>query len=71
MKSPTLLRPVLAAILALGLCACGSVEHRSDFQSMATPIEVIEGNFVESTNDSEIVYLQAPLETYAGSVLAA
>jgi hypothetical protein len=75
MKSPKLLRPALAAVFALSLCACGSVEYRQDhqlqeFQSMATPIEVIEGNFVESTNDSEIVYL-VPALTYPGSLLAA
>ena len=70
MKSPTTLRSALAAILALGLCACGSVEHRPDFQSMVAPIEVIEGNFVESTNDSEIVYL-APALRHADAVLAA
>ena len=71
MKSLTLFRPVLAAVFTLSLCACGSVEYRQDYQSTAAPIEVIEGNFVESTNDSEIVYLPVPLETYAGTVLAA
>ena len=68
MKSPTLLRPALAVVCALSLCACGSVEFRQDYQSMA--IEVIEGNFVESTNDSEIVYL-VPALTYPGTLLAA
>ena len=70
MKFPTLLRPALAAVFALSLCACGSVEYRQDYQSMAAPIEVIEGNFVESTNDSEIVYL-VPALTYPGTLLAA
>lgn len=69
MKSPTLLRPALAVVCALSLCACGSVEYRQDYQSMA--IEVIEGNFVESTNDSEIVYTDLPSETFAASVLVA
>ena len=68
MISPTLLRPALAVAFALSLCACGSVEYRQDYQSMA--IEVIEGNFVESTNDSEIVYL-VPALAYPGTVLAA
>ncbi len=75
MKSTTFFRPALAVAFALSLCACGSIEYRQaeywqDYQSMAVPIEVIEGNFVESTNDSEIVYL-VPALAYPGTVLAA
>lgn len=71
MKSPMVLSPALAAVFALSLCACGSVEYRQDYQSMAAPIEVIEGNFVESTNDSEIVYLDVPALSYSATVLSA
>ena len=63
-------RPVLAVVFSLGLCACSSVEIHQELQSMAAPIEVIEGNFVESTNDSEIVYL-VPALSYPGTLLAA
>ena len=68
MKSPILLgRPVLAALFALTLCACGSIEYRQDYQSSAVPIEIIDSNFVESTYDTEIVYTETPWQIYAAA----
>ena len=64
MKLTLLSRPVLAAVFSLGLCACGSVEYRQDFQSMAAPIEVIDSNFVESPNDNEIVFTEILFQTF-------
>ena len=60
--------PVFAALVALSLCACGSAEPRRDYQSMAAPIEVIESNFVESTNDAEIVYQELPAQAYGATL---
>ena len=56
--------PTLAvSVLALALGACGSVEHRKDYSSF-TPIEVIESNYVESTNDAEIVFTETPWQAF-------
>lgn len=59
---------VFAALFALSLGACGSAEYRHDYQSMAAPIEVIESNFMESTNDAEIVYLEIPAQVYGATL---
>lgn len=59
------IRCFVAATLALSLCACGSVQHRQDYnyhRSMV-PIEVIDSNYVESTNDAEIVFIETPWQT--------
>jgi len=61
-------KPVFAALFAFSLCACGSAEYRQDYQSMAAPIEVIESNFVESTNDAEIVYQELPAQVYGATL---
>ena len=47
--------------LAVGLGACSTVDYRAD----AGPIEVIESNFLESTNDSEIVLQGARVGIFA------
>ena len=68
MKSPTRFsRSVLAAVFAMALSACGSVEYRQDYQSLAVPIEVIDSNYVESTYDTEIVYTETPWQIYAAA----
>jgi hypothetical protein len=64
-------RPVLAALFSMGLCACGSVEYRQDFQSMAAPIEVIDSNYVESPNDTEVVFMEIPWQTYVAAATVA
>ncbi len=60
------IRSFVAATLALSLCACGSVQPRQDYRQSMAPIEVIEGNFVESTHDAEIVFTETPWQAYAG-----
>lgn len=52
------LTPLAAAILALGLSACGTMDLRSE--TAMTPIEVIESNYVESTLDAEVVLNDTP-----------
>jgi len=60
----SLVRPVLAGIFSLGLCACSSVQIHQEFQSMAAPIEIIDSNFVESPYDNEIVLNEGPIQVY-------
>jgi len=43
-------------VFSMGLCACSSVQIHQEFQSMATPIEIIDSNYVESPYDNEIVF---------------
>jgi hypothetical protein len=54
-------RCVLTMALALVMCGCSTVEYRSS----AAPIEVIESNYIESTNDAEIVHVETPAQNYA------
>ncbi len=64
----------LAALFALSLAACGSVEHRADFQprSQAGPaIEVIDSNYVESPNDTEVVQTETPWQVNAAAAFVA
>jgi hypothetical protein len=49
-------RSALACVVAFGMCACSTVDYRST----GAAIEVIESNFVESTNDSEVVLQETP-----------
>lgn len=73
MKSPTrFTAQALAALFALSLAACGTVEHRADFQFQAGPaIEVIDSNFVDSPNDTEVVQTETPRRTRAVATFAA
>jgi hypothetical protein len=48
----------VAAILALSLAACSTTAEVRPVSS--APIEVIESNYVESTNDAEIVRADSP-----------
>jgi hypothetical protein len=54
-------RYVLTVALALGMCGCSTMEYRTS----AAPIEVIESNYMESTNDAEIVHVETPSQNYA------
>lgn len=47
--------------LAISLGACTTVDYRAD----AGPIEVIDSNFLESTNDSEIVLQDARIWVFS------
>lgn len=58
---------VLAMASLLG--ACGTAGYQPDQQSLA-PIEVIESNYVESTNDAEIVFVDLPFQACAASLSA-
>ena len=60
MQTWSFVAPLLASVLALGLCACSTIEYRHDY---TTAIEVIESNYVESTNDAEIVLNDKSSET--------
>lgn len=73
MKSPTRFKAqALAALFALSLAACGTVEHRTDFQSQAGPaIEVIDSNYVESPFDTEVVQTETPWQTCAAAAFTA
>ncbi len=68
----TTARSLAISLLALGLGACGTMELR---QEAMAPIEVIESNYVESTNDAEIVFADTPAMPWqapaAGQVIAA
>ncbi len=49
-------RNLVVAGLAVFVCGCSTVEYRT----AATAIEVIESNYIESTNDAEIVHVETP-----------
>jgi hypothetical protein len=51
----------IAAVLTLFLAACSTTaEFRSVSSASNAPIEVIESNYIESTNDAEIVRAESP-----------
>ena len=56
------LQLALALASALALCGCGSVELR---QTHSQTIEVIDSNYVDSSNDTEIVFTETPWQSYA------
>lgn len=64
MQTRSFVAPLLAAVLALGLCACSSIEYRHDY---TTAIEVIDSNYVESTYDTEIVLDETPWQSILAS----
>ena len=54
-------RYALAAIAGLVMSGCSTIE----IHSSAAPIEVIESNYMESTNDAEIVQVETSLQKLA------
>jgi hypothetical protein len=52
---------LIAAIFSAMAGGCAT----ANYQAAVAPIEVIESNYIESTNDAEIVYDLPKLQLYA------